>query len=104
MQSPYLLVLVIAQWTGTLSFLFMRPRTANHYALMLAGYTLSLIALPEVGNPWAVWDVAEARTEEIFLGILRAALTSPTASSWPDAHPLSPICKPLAPTPIGVRN
>ncbi len=33
---------------------------------MLAGYTLPLIALPVVNNPLAVWDVAEARTEEIF--------------------------------------
>ncbi|WP_447901990.1 FUSC family protein [Pseudomonas serbica] len=80
-QSPYVLVVVIALWTGTLLFLSMHLRTANNYALMLAGYTLPLIALPVVNNPLAVWDVAEARTEEIFLGIAVAAVVG--AMFWP---------------------
>lgn len=73
-QTPFLLVVVIALWTGILLFLSLHLRTANSYALMLAGYTLPLIALPVVDNPLAVWDVAEARTEEIFLGIAVAAV------------------------------
>ncbi|MDI2593088.1 FUSC family protein [Pseudomonas sp. 681] len=73
-QSPYILVVVIALWTGTLLFLSLHLRTANNYALMLAGYTLPLIALPVLDNPLAVWDIAEARTEEIFLGIAVAAV------------------------------
>ncbi|UQS14920.1 FUSC family protein [Pseudomonas sp. HS6] len=80
-QSPYVLVVVIALWTGTLLFLSLHLRTANNYALMLAGYTLPLIALPTVDNPLAVWDVAEARTEEIFLGIAVAAVVG--AMFWP---------------------
>ncbi|TVT79313.1 FUSC family protein [Pseudomonas sp. H3(2019)] len=80
-QSPYVLVLVIALWTGILLFLSMHLRTANNYALMLAGYTLPLIALPVVDNPLAVWDVAEARTEEIFLGIVCAAVVG--SMFWP---------------------
>ncbi|MDR9750527.1 FUSC family protein [Pseudomonas sp. SZMC_28357] len=80
-QTPYLLVVIIALWTGTLLFLSLHLRTANSYALMLAGYTLPLIALPVVDNPLAVWDVAEARTEEIFLGIACAAVVG--AIFWP---------------------
>ncbi|MBN3861164.1 FUSC family protein [Pseudomonas frederiksbergensis] len=80
-QSPYVLVVVIALWTGILLFLSLHLRTANSYALMLAGYTLPLIALPVVNNPLAVWDVAEARTEEIFLGIAVAAVVG--AMFWP---------------------
>lgn len=80
-QSPYVLVLVIALWTGTLLFLSMHLRTANNYALMLAGYTLPLISLPVVDNPLAIWDVAEARTEEIFLGIVCAAVVG--SMFWP---------------------
>ncbi len=80
-QSPYVLVVVIALWTGILLFLSLQLRTANNYALMLAGYTLPLIALPVVDNPLAVWDVAEARTEEIFLGIAVAAVVG--AMFWP---------------------
>lgn len=80
-QSPYVLVVVIALWTGTLLFLSLHLRTANNYALMLAGYTLPLIALPVVNNPLGVWDVAESRTEEIFLGIAVAAVVG--AMFWP---------------------
>lgn len=80
-QSPYVLVVVIALWTGILLFLSMHLRTANNYALMLAGYTLPLIALPVVDNPLAIWDVAEARTEEIFLGIVCAAVVG--SMFWP---------------------
>ncbi|MHA6127797.1 FUSC family protein [Pseudomonas fluorescens group sp. PF-1] len=80
-QSPYVLVLVIALWTGILLFLSLHLRTANNYALMLAGYTLPLIALPVMNNPLSVWDVAEARTEEIFLGIAVAAVVG--AMFWP---------------------
>ena len=80
-QSPYVLVVVIALWTGILLFLSLHLRTANNYALMLAGYTLPLIALPVVNNPLGVWDVAEARTEEIFLGIAVAAVVG--AMFWP---------------------
>ena len=42
---------------------------------------MPLIALPVVDNPLAVWDVAEARTEEIFLGIAVAAVVG--AMFWP---------------------
>lgn len=80
-QSPYVLVTVMALWTGTLLFLSLHLRTANSYALMLAGYTLPLIALPVMDNPLSVWDVAEARTEEIFLGIAVAAVVG--AMFWP---------------------
>ncbi|WP_236181416.1 FUSC family protein [Pseudomonas sputi] len=80
-QSPYVLVVVIALWTGILLFLSLHLRTANNYALMLAGYTLPLIALPVVDNPLALWDVAESRTEEIFLGIAVAAVVG--AMFWP---------------------
>jgi uncharacterized membrane protein YccC len=70
---------------GILLFLSLHLRTANNYALMLAGYTLPLIALPTVDNPLAVWDVAEARTEEIFLGIAVAAVVG--AMFWPGGWP-----------------
>lgn len=80
-QTPYLLALAIALWTGTLLFLSLHLRTANSYALMLSGYTLPLIALPVVDNPLAVFDIAVSRTEEIFLGIACAAVVG--SIFWP---------------------
>ncbi|WP_191489308.1 FUSC family protein [Pseudomonas sp. FEN] len=80
-QTPFLLVVAIALWTGILLFLSLHLRTANSYALMLAGYTLPMIALPVVDNPLGVFDVAVSRTEEIFLGIVVAAVVG--SMFWP---------------------
>jgi uncharacterized membrane protein YccC len=80
-QTPLLLAVVIALWTGTLLFLSLHLRTANSYALMLAGYTLPLIALPVVDNPLAVFDIASSRFQEICLGIVSAAVVG--AVFWP---------------------
>jgi uncharacterized membrane protein YccC len=75
-NSPELLSLVVAVWTGTLLFISMLDRTARSYVFMLAGYTLPLIALPAVGSPDSVFDIALARAEEIILGITCASLVS----------------------------
>ncbi len=80
-QTPLLLAAVIALWTGTLLFLSLHLRTANSYALMLAGYTMPLISFPVVDNPQAVFEIAVSRTEEIFLGILCAAVVG--SMFWP---------------------
>ncbi|WNW11092.1 FUSC family protein [Pseudomonas sp. DTU_2021_1001937_2_SI_NGA_ILE_001] len=80
-QTPILLAIVVALWTGTLLFLSLHLRTANSYALMLAGYTMPLISLPAVDNPQAVFEIAVSRTEEIFLGITCAAVVG--ALFWP---------------------
>ncbi|HKS11593.1 MAG TPA: FUSC family protein [Pseudomonas sp.] len=80
-QSPLLLSIAIALWTGTLLFLSLNLRTANSYILMLAGYTLPMIALAVVDNPLAVFDVASSRAQEICLGIVCAAVVG--AIFWP---------------------
>ncbi len=80
-QTPFLLAIIIALWTGTLLFLSLHLRTANSYALMLAGYTMPLISFPVVDNPQAVFDIAVSRTEEIFLGIICAAVVG--SMFWP---------------------
>lgn len=80
-QTPLLLAIVVGLWTGTLLFLSLHLRTANSYALMLAGYTMPLISLPVVDNPQAVFDIAVSRTEEIFLGIICASVVG--AMFWP---------------------
>jgi len=64
-----------------LLFLSLNLRTANNYVLMLAGYTLPMIALAVVDNPLAVFDVASSRAQEICLGIVCAAVVG--AIFWP---------------------
>lgn len=88
-QTPLLLAVVIALWTGTLLFLSLHLRTANSYALMLAGYTMPLISLPVVDNPLTVFDIAVARSEEIFVGIVCAAVVG--SIFWP--RRLAPVLR-----------
>jgi uncharacterized membrane protein YccC len=73
-QAPTLLALVVAIWTGTMLFLSMHVRTANSYTVMLAGYTMVMIAYPTVDNPQSVFDVGVSRSEEILLAIVCASV------------------------------
>ncbi|MDL2406544.1 FUSC family protein [Rhizobium calliandrae] len=75
-NAPELLSVVVALWTGTLLFISMLDRTSRSYVFMLAGYTLPLIALPTVGSPETIFDVALARSEEIIIGITCASVVS----------------------------
>ncbi|WFU03224.1 FUSC family protein [Rhizobium sp. CB3171] len=75
-NAPELLSVVVALWTGTLLFISMLDRTSRSYVFMLAGYSLPLIALPTVGAPETVFDVALARSEEIIIGIVCASVVS----------------------------
>ncbi|HEY0121861.1 MAG TPA: FUSC family protein [Rhizobium sp.] len=77
-DAPELLSIVIALWTGTLLFMSMLDRTSRSYVFMLAGYSLPLIALPTLGSPETIFDVALARSEEIIIGITCASIVSAT--------------------------
>lgn len=76
-NAPELLTLAIAVWAGTLLYIALHDRTPRNYVFMLAGYTLPLVALPQVNAPEAIFDVAVARSEEIIIGIAAAAIIGP---------------------------
>ncbi|WP_152044585.1 FUSC family protein [Aureimonas psammosilenae] len=73
-NAPVLLSLAVSIWTGTFLFVSLLDRTPRSYVFMLAGYSLPLIALPTVGDPGTVFDIAVARTLEITLGIVCASV------------------------------
>lgn len=73
-NSPVLFSAVIAIWTGTFLFISFTDRSPRSYMFMLSGYTLPLIALPAVGSPDLIFDIATARAQEICLGIICASL------------------------------
>ncbi|MBZ9873247.1 FUSC family protein [Mesorhizobium sp. BR1-1-9] len=75
-NSPLLLSLVVAFWTGGLLYISMLDRTPRSYVFMLAGYTLPLIALPAVDAPSTIFDIATARSQEIILGIVCASVVA----------------------------
>ncbi|MBO0661023.1 FUSC family protein [Jiella sp. MQZ9-1] len=75
-NQPVILSAIVATWTGGLLFLSFLDRTPRAYMFMLSGYSLPLIALPLVGDPASVFDVALARSQEIILGITCTSLVS----------------------------
>lgn len=74
--EPLLLSAIVAAWTGGLLFISFLDRTPRSYMFMLSGYTMPLIALPVVGDPSTVFDIALARSQEIILGITCTSLVS----------------------------
>jgi len=77
-NAPELLTFAIAAWAGTFLFIALHDRTPRNYVFLLAGYTVPLIALPNVGAPETIFDVAVARTEEIMIGIIATAIIGTT--------------------------
>ena len=75
-NSPELTVIVVALWVSVCLYISLLDRSARSYTAMLAGYTVALIGFPAVDDPSGIFDTAVARTEEITLGIVCAALVS----------------------------
>ena len=73
-NAPELLMLAIALWAGGFLYIALHDRTPRNYPYLLAGYTLPLIVLPTVNAPETIFDVAVARSEEIIVGIVVAAV------------------------------
>ncbi|RUO97514.1 FUSC family protein [Hyphomicrobium sp.] len=75
-NAPVLSVIALALWSSACLYLAMLDRTPRSYVFMLAGYTAALVGFPTVNAPSTIFDVALARTEEIIVGILCAAVVS----------------------------
>lgn len=73
-NSPVLLTLAIAVWTGGCLYLAAIDRTPRSYAFILAGYTVLLTGMPLVDSPGLVFDTAVARVEEIVIAIICGAV------------------------------
>lgn len=73
-NSPLLMSIAVALWTGGLLYISMLDRTPRSYVFMLAGYSLPLMALPAVDAPQTIFDIASARSQEIILGIVCASV------------------------------
>ncbi|CCB67608.1 MULTISPECIES: FUSC family protein [unclassified Hyphomicrobium] len=75
-NTPELLIGAMALWVAVCLYVSLLSRTSTSYMPMLAGYTAALVGFPEVDAPGSIFDAALARTEEISIGILCAAVFS----------------------------
>jgi uncharacterized membrane protein YccC len=74
MGAPELLMLAIAAWFAVCVFCSLMDKTPRSYGYLLCGYTPALVGLPLVADPTRVFEIALVRTEEIFIGVLCAAV------------------------------
>ena len=73
-QSPPAFILSLAIWLGLCTYVSSLLRYFRAYAAVLAGYTISLVALPAVDNPDLIFDLATGRVAVVTVGILCTAL------------------------------
>ena len=73
-QSPPAFLLSLAIWLGLCTYVSSLLRYFRAYAAVLAGYTISLVALPAVDNPDLIFDLATGRIAVVTIGILCTAL------------------------------
>jgi uncharacterized membrane protein YccC len=73
-DAPELMFLGVAGWLGLCLYHSLLDRTPRAYIFLLAGYTVALVGLPLAVNTDGAFDTAVARSEEIVIGVLAAAL------------------------------
>ncbi|MDI6651738.1 FUSC family protein [Gluconobacter japonicus] len=69
-QYPWLFLPALAIWVGLCAGLATLTHNFRGYALVLAGYTCTIIALGAVKEPDNVFNIAMARGTYIFLGVI----------------------------------
>jgi uncharacterized membrane protein YccC len=73
-NAPEMLCLALALWIGLCLYLGLLDRSPRGYLFLLAGYSTALVGFPAVATPDRVWNIALARVEEIWLGIICATV------------------------------
>lgn len=73
-DAPEVMIGALALWVGACVLVAVQDRTAASYTVLLAGYGAVLVGLPVIDNPVNIFPTAVARTEEIVIGVVCAAL------------------------------
>jgi len=75
-DSPWLFILILAVWMGICSMTANLVRYQRSYGAVLAGYTTSIVAILVFNHTDHIHEVAQARVECVFLGMIVATLFS----------------------------
>jgi uncharacterized membrane protein YccC len=89
-QSPLAFILSLAIWLGICTYVSSLLRHFRAYAAVLAGYTISLVALPAADNPDLIFDLATGRIAVVVIGILCTALVKSMLVLDIGSHRLKP--------------
>jgi uncharacterized membrane protein YccC len=73
-NEPAVLITALALWLSLCVYISLFDRTPRAYIFLLAGYTASIIGIPSVEAPGAIFNTAILRVQEIVIGIVSASL------------------------------
>lgn len=73
-QAPALFMVWLAAWVAVCTFVASYLRYFRAYAAVLAGYTLSMVALPAIDHPDQVFSIATSRLAVVTIGVLSISL------------------------------
>lgn len=89
-QSPPAFVLALAIWLGLCTYVSSLLRYFRAYAAVLAGYTISLVALPAIDDPDQIFYLATGRVAVVTVGIVCTALIKSLLTLKVGRHRLKP--------------
>lgn len=73
-QMPELMIAALSAWVAVCIYISLLDRSPRSYAFLLAGYTVALVGLPQIGDVSQLFDTGVARIEEIVIGAVSAML------------------------------
>lgn len=73
-QTPVLFIFGLAAWIGLCTAIASLLRYNRSYAVVLAGYTVTLVAFGAISDPDKIFELATSRIAVVTIGVLSTAL------------------------------
>ncbi|WP_373886396.1 FUSC family protein [Sphingobium sp. CFD-2] len=81
-NSPELLVLCLASWTGFCIYLAVLDRTPRAFLFQMAAFSSAVISFPYLDDPGNIFDTTIARVEEMTVAILCVTAVHALLQPW----------------------
>ncbi|MDE8652830.1 FUSC family protein [Novosphingobium album (ex Liu et al. 2023)] len=81
-NSPELLVLCLAAWTGFCIYLAVLDRTPRAFLFQMAAFSSAVISFPYLDDPANIFETTVARVQEMTLAILCVTATHALLQPW----------------------
>src|SRR6185437_9583980 len=81
-NSPPLLVLCLASWTGFCIYLAVLDRTPRAFLFQMAAFSSAVISFPYVDDPADIFTQAISRVEEMTVAIVFVTLAHAVIQPW----------------------
>lgn len=81
-NSPEILVLALAAWTGFSIYLAIHDRTPRAFLFQMSAFSAAIIGFPYLDDPGSIFTVAVSRVEEMTVAIISVTLVHALLQPW----------------------